>query len=478
MRTKTPVQAKTPFVIDPHPLTGATTSRAGLSAGSRVIRSLALPGQIAANLPLRQRQRGYDPACLVEPLILLHLAGGDCMEDIQMLREDVGITKILGYQVPSPRCVGDFLDAFHDQNLIRKAQADATKQGYLAFIPSPTPLLEGLGRVLQGNIRAIGQRNPNLTTATIDQDATIIESQKHTAQWTYEKMQGYQPMLAVWSEADLIAADEFRDGNVPAMMSPLKCAQTAFAALPKQVKEFYFRGDSACHEADLVNWLRDERRPDGPAGHIGFGISARMSEDLSKAVRAVREKEWRTFEKELDGTLRQWAEVDFVPGEKSEHKHTRPLRYIGLRLLKPQGELFADGRDRQFHALLTNREGDGAFLLNWHREKAGTVERVHDEVKNGLGGGRLPSAKFGANAAWFRIACLAYNVMSTMRRAWPDEEIRHAKAKRLRFKIFHVTGRVVRDRRKIRLRMVATVAWIQNLMKLFDRFPLLTQPTG
>ena len=38
--------------------------------------------------------------------------------------------------------------------------------------------------------------------------------------------------------------------------------------------------------------------------------------------------------------MRQWAEVDFVPGEKYERKESQPLRYVGLRLLKPQGVLY------------------------------------------------------------------------------------------------------------------------------------------
>ncbi|MHB8655882.1 MAG: hypothetical protein ACYDA9_18625 [Terriglobia bacterium] len=96
--------------------------------------------------------------------------------------------------------------------------------------------------------------------ATVDRDATIIESRKREALPTYEGECGYQPMLAVWAEMNVVLADEFRDGNVPAQMNPLPVAQRAFAALPGTVKTFYYRGDSACHEHRLINWLRDEER--------------------------------------------------------------------------------------------------------------------------------------------------------------------------------------------------------------------------
>jgi hypothetical protein len=38
-------------------------------------------------------------------------------------------------------------------------------------------------------------------------------------------------MLAVWAEMDVVLADQFRDGNVPTMMEPLRVAKAAFAAL-------------------------------------------------------------------------------------------------------------------------------------------------------------------------------------------------------------------------------------------------------
>ena len=144
-------------------------------------------------------------------------------------------------------------------------------------------------------------------------------------------------MIALWAELDLVVADEFRDGNVPAKQAPLTCAQTAFATLPASVKTRYFRGDSACHENKLIEWLRAPERGLEAGGEIGFAISAVLSADLAKAVAAVAEKEWKTLSTETDGTLRQWAEVVFVPGAASEKKESKPLRYVGLRLLKPQG---------------------------------------------------------------------------------------------------------------------------------------------
>jgi hypothetical protein len=53
----------------------------------------------------------------------------------------------------------------------------------------------------------------------VDQDATIIESRKREALYTYEGSRGYQPMLAVWAEMDVVLATvletcEFNNLNV------------------------------------------------------------------------------------------------------------------------------------------------------------------------------------------------------------------------------------------------------------------------
>ena len=61
-----------------------------------------------------------------------------------------------------------------------------------------------------------------------------------------------------------------------------------------------------------------------------------MCPELVAAAQAVRDSDWHTFGADADGTVRQTAELDYVPALPSEHKNARPRRYIGLRLLKPQ----------------------------------------------------------------------------------------------------------------------------------------------
>src|SRR3954470_17454632 len=79
-----------------------------------------------------------------------------------------------------------------------------------------------------------------------------------------------------------------------------------------------------------------------------------------------------------------------------------------------------------------------------HREKAGTIEHVNDEVKNALGGGHMPSQHFNANAAWFKLSLIAYNIVSATRRLCLEPQDRNVRLKKFRLLVIHLAGRMSR----------------------------------
>ena len=64
---------------------------------------------------------------------------------------------------------------------------------------------------------------------------------------------------------------------------------------------------------------------------------------------------------------------------------------------------------------MTNRQVDPEELVWWSRQRCGKGEEVHSVLKEDLAGGRLPSGLFGANAAWWAITALAFNLNSAMK---------------------------------------------------------------
>jgi hypothetical protein len=100
---------------------------------------------------------------------------------------------------------------------------------------------------------------------------------------------------------------------------------------------------------------------------------------------------------------------------------------------------------------------------------------VHDILKNGLAAGVLPCGRFGANAAWLRLAVLAHNGMTALKRLALSPELLLARPKRLRFLIFNTAGRLVHHARQTVLRWAARPErlpeWIEALGSLWVPAP-------
>jgi hypothetical protein len=124
---------------------------------------------------------------------------------------------------------------------------------------------------------------------------------------------------------------------------------------------------------------------------------------------------------------------------------------------------------------VTNLGWAGDRLLNWHRKKAGTVEHVHDEIKNGWAGGHVPSQLFGANAAWFKLTLMLYNIGSAIKGLCLEGQERLARWKKLRLLLIHLSGRLNRNACVLRLRFCASREAIARIQRVWEVFDLPTQ---
>ena len=462
---KSPAEGEFLFELDEQPLEETVTAMGGVPLFVRAARSLDVPGSVQRNLHLKQRDRGFDEATYVESFLVLNAVGGDCVDDFERLQEDPGLSEMLGHDMPSPAAALKFLYRFHDEAAIQKAQ-QKLGVGQVSYIPAENEPLRGLAQVNADVVKELGRRCPHQKIATVDLDATVIESWKREAKATYEGGNGYQPMLALWAEMNVVLADQFRDGNVPAIQDPLSAARRAFAALPESIEERYFRGDAACYESGLLSWLRNEQREQGPAGLIGFAVSVPMMKPLKDEILALDAQAWQPYREE-PGVELQCANVPYYPEERCENEYREPLRYVAIRVRRRQGELFGDGSEAKYFAVATNLwEWAPKKLLVWHREKAGSIEALHDVLKNELGGGVMPCGRFGANAAWFRLAVLTHNILTALKRLALPAELLTARPKRLRFLILNTPGEADSPRAA---NPVATGANCQSVRRMATR---------
>jgi hypothetical protein len=412
----------------------SVTAWGGLPLVAEVLAALGVDDSVRRNVHLRKGHREFDAASLVKAAVLMMAAGGDCLDDINILREDTALCRLLGSRLPSAETLREFLYGFHEDVLVEIAQEEAKQAGLLSYIPEESERLRGLAVVMTDFIQAAARRWPQ-ETATIDIDATLQESHKREAKTHYQGGRGYQPTVATWVEADLVVADQFRDGNVPAHMDALRVLKHAFAALPSSVKHRLMRGDSALCTSEVLGWLCSEK--------IEFAVGGETSKAFRASCAAVPASDWVKVEDRTDSELHV-ADVPALTGMMQQ----LPVRVIAVRVTPRQTTLFGEADAPTYFSIVTNRTLPAETVARWYWQKGGTIEHVHAVVKNELGGGTLPCGRFGANAAWFRLVLLTYNVLRVVRHTGPDD-LKNARPKRLRLNLLALPTVVARHARQL-----------------------------
>ena len=338
-----------------------------------------------------------------------------------------------------------------------------------AFIPAPSEHLQGLRRVNQDFVAAIQKRHPE-REATLDADATLVETHKKDAFFSYQGYKAYQPFNVWWAEQKVVLHTEFRDGNVPAGYEQLRVFKEALDMLPEGVTKVYLRSDTAGYEHDLLRYC--EKGESKRFGRIEFAIGVDVTKEFKKAVAEVEESEWKPFLKgikvEMRKTEAEWAEVCFVPNAIARSKNDPVYRYLAIRELLEQPELPGmeghvelpfptmrmEKKRYKVFGMVTNRDLEGNELINWLHQRCGKSEEAHSIMKEDLAGGKLPSSEFGENAAWWWIMILAFNLNSAMKQLVLQGSWVAQRMKAVRFSLIRLPGRVMKHARGLIVRLV------------------------
>jgi hypothetical protein len=428
-------QDKLPFEYEVREDAARVTAWSGLPLIVEVMRKFGVPEAIRQHLRLFPQAREFDEETLVTAVVLLLCSGGEYLDDLRPLKNDEALKALLGFELPSPDTARQFLYLFHDDALVKEAEASLGPEKR-SCVPEESVALKGLGKVVQALTHQIQRQWPE-KVATLDFDTTFQESHKKEAKEHYEGGTGYQPMLATWVEQKLVVFDEFRDGNVAPHHAPLEVVKKGFSGLPNGLLKRRMRGDSAMYSLPLMRWLCAEK--------IEFAIGAQVREGLREKCEALDEARWMHFQDRGDSVL-HIAEVTYAP--KSWRLSEPALRYIAIRITPKQSELYEEERVVRHLAVVSNSELDAASLVRWYWEKGGTIEHVHAVLKNDLGAGVFPCGRFGANAAWLRLCVLTHNLLRIVRAVGPAE-LADAKPKRIRLHLLAVPALLRRHARRL-----------------------------
>lgn len=493
------------------------TSLGGLPVYLELVRASGMVDAIRQHVRAAGEQ-GWLDAQMVLALVFLNLAGGDCVEDIERLEADGGFVAVLGgierellsraerrglkkrwrrdrqRTLPSPAAILEWLERYHDP-----AAEDQREIG-TAFIPGLTAELVGLWRVNQALIWFI-QSHHKTKTATLDMDATLVETHKRQALHCHKGFKAYQPLNCWWAEQGVVLYSEFRDGNVPAGYEQLRVMKEALARLPGDVTKVFLRSDSAGYQQELMLYCGEGKNPRFKV--IEFAISADVTEEFRKAVRAVKEADWQPLYREVPGsrpeivhrekTEQEWAEVCFIPNWAGYSRKRADYRFLAVReplrqrelplgetpeLPFPTEDFGAKGTYKLF-GIVTNRKLPGDQVIWWLRERCGKSEEVHAVMKSDFAGGRMPSGRFGANAAWWAIVMLAINLNAAMKRLVLGPVWVAKRMKALRYSFINLPGRVIHHARRLIIRVSDTGDALAQLISARKAIRALAQgPAG
>jgi len=418
----------------------ASTPWAGASLLVELFRRLGVEAVADRALPAKGSPKGLKQGQTVESFVLLSALGGDCIEDMERLRQDEGLEALLGYRPPAPETARQWLGRFHDETLM----TGQPLQG--SFIPAESRPLAGLKEVRRRTVWAYVEAAHPGWDVTLDVDVQLMETTKEGAQHCYEGYRAFQSAEVCWAETMLVLADEFRQGNVPPSRDITMLVDEAYDMLPPGPWQVKVRSDSAAYQQEPLDHWHNRGWE--------FAVSADMSQGLRREIERLPDDAWHLWKIEKDGAIKEWAEVPYVPTRHYERRDSYPYRYVTVRLRRQQGELFRDGTSVRHFAVVTNMwDMEGQALLEWQRGKAGTIEQVHHILANELAAGVFPSAKHGANAAWLRLQVITHNLLQLLKKVALPEEYAHAHPKRLRFSVFTVMGRVVNHAGQVLLRI-------------------------
>jgi hypothetical protein len=447
---------------------------------------------------------------MILALIFLNLAGGDCVDDIERLEGDEGFAAILRTietelltrherlslkrrwrrerkrTTPSPSALSGWLERFHDPDA-PKAVAGT------ALIPEVTKELRGLWLVNQALLAFVGKHEKTSTTATLDMDATLIGTHKRDALFCYKKFKAYQPLNCWWAEQGTMLYSEFRDGNVPAGHEQLRVLIDSLTHLPGWVEKVCLRSDTAAYQSDLLLYCGEGKHP--LYGVIEFAVGADVTAAFRAAVLATPEAEWKPLVRRVDGkdyaTDQEWAEVVYVPDWAGHSRKLADYRFIAIR--EPLRQLPLDDEDKlpfptedfagkgrfKLFGVVTNRKEQGDAVIWWLRERCGKSEEVHSALKSDLAGGQMPSGLFGANAAWWALSILAFNLNAAMKRLALGEGWVNRRMKAMRFHLIGLPGRVVSHARKLVIRLGGGAEALATIVDARRRILALAQePAG
>ncbi len=186
-----------------------------------------------------------------------------------------------------------------------------------------------------------------------------------------------------------------------------------------------------------------------------YTIAVDRDVSVKDEIKRIEESEWKRL-KDRDGidTAREYAE--FI---HTQNKGDHSFRVVVQRWLNPQRDLFEETQEYCYYGIATNylkEEKDSEGVIHWHNGR-GNSENYNKEMKVGFNLEYMPCGEYGANAVWFSIGMLAYNLFIASKlylfpKGWIKKTI-----STVRWQFIQMAGKIIKRARYLILRICSTL---------------------
>ena len=414
------------------------TPHSGLAPAGRFLDSLKLRDLIKEHLPHPGSNRGYATWKYIYLFVLMFLGGGRHLEDMREVTDDVGLMHLLRFNdTPSVSTLGDWLRRMGGLNS-SKSISEVVRS-----------LLEKL--LIKKNI---------LKPLTLWLDTTLISSGKSGAEMTYKGFHGYNPIVGIIKELQYIMNFEFRPGNESPSSRTLEFFKDCIDKLPSGYQIGHLNTDSAFYNSKLFNYCFDN--------NITFCTTADKDIAVKEAISGI--KNWEQYiDKNGKKTDRELGETIHTMNKTKES-----FRLVVLRRLIDQMELFNQGI-YEYHIIATNLDPekyDKRQVLIEHNTN-GIMENCLRELKNGFNASYIPTCDFNANAFYFSIDILAYNIFILIKHLILPLSWRNRTIETFRWALIELGGKITFKGRQVYLNICTTIEKYNVYIHMINKIKML-----
>jgi len=453
----------------------------GIGVVQAMVKQLQLEQIINQNVHVFKIHNPYYESDHVFNIAYNILCQGDCLEDIERLRNDEAYLDALGaIRIPDPTTAGDFCRRF-DTDQIKHLQ-DA---------------------INQARVKVWKQQNPSFfKQAIIDGDGTIAPTTGECKQGmdiSYKGIWGYHPLVVSLANTQEPLFVVNRSGNQTSSSGAAAYFnQAAALCLQGGFESIRFRGDTDFSQtAYLDDWDRRNYV-------FNFGIAAMPN--LVEIAETLPEKAWDPLERKSKYTVKTQAR------EKPINVKAQIIKARKFKNLRLQGEQVAEfnyqptlckksyrmvvvrknisvekGEEVLFDEIryffyITNDRQMSKVEIVFDANQRCNQENLLDQLKNGVHSMRMPVATLDSNWAYMVMASLAWSLKSWLglllptRSRWSSRRLQEkADVMRMEFKQFchyfiHLPCQIIQTGRRVVYRLLGWNQYLPVLLRAFESF--------